>query len=101
MMCVAAGHTGLGGFPAACGQPVSLPGEEEGRYQDVRPPVLQRVADLERRRREDEVPLRPEVRTQNSLSVDVRQQLFFKGTVHSHNKNSVIISSPSCRWKVR
>ena len=61
-MSLAAGHAGLGGLPATRGQPVRLPGEEEGRHQDVRSPLLQRVADLERGRREDEVPLRPEVR---------------------------------------
>lgn len=61
-LSVAAGHIGLGGFPATCRQPVSLPGEEEGRYQDVCSPLLQGVADLERRRRKDKVPLRSKVR---------------------------------------
>ena len=56
-MSVSAGHAGLGGLPTASRQPVSLPGEEEGRHQDVRSPVLQGVADLEGRRREDKVPL--------------------------------------------
>lgn len=54
---VAAGHTGLGGFPATRRQPVSLPGEEERRHQDVCAPVLQRVAHLEGGGREDKVPL--------------------------------------------
>lgn len=54
---MAAGHAGLGGLPATGGQPVSVPGEEEGRHQDVCPPLLQGVADLERGRREDKVPL--------------------------------------------
>lgn len=61
--CVAAGHTGLGGFPATRRQPVSLPGKEKGRYQDVCSPFLQGVADLERRGRKDKVPVRSEVRT--------------------------------------
>lgn len=54
---VAAGHTGLGGLPAARGQPVSLPGEEEGRYPDVCPPLLQGVVDMEGGGRKDKVPL--------------------------------------------
>lgn len=56
-MYVVAGHTGLGGLPAARGQPVSLPGEEEGRYPDVCPPFLQGVVDMEGGRRKDKVPL--------------------------------------------
>lgn len=54
---LAAGNSRLGGFPAACRQPVSLPGEEEGWDQDVCSPLLQGVADLERRRRKDKVPV--------------------------------------------
>lgn len=69
---MAAGHTGLGGLPAARRQPVSLPGEEEGRYQDVCSPLLQGVADLERRRRKDKVPLRSKVRTASSVSVRLK-----------------------------
>lgn len=60
---VVAGYTGLGRFPATYGQPVSLPGEEERRYQDVCSPLLQGVVNLARRGRKDEVPLRSEVRT--------------------------------------
>lgn len=55
--CGAAGHSGLGGFPAARRQPVSLSGEEEGRDQDVCSPLLQGVAHLERGRRKDQVPV--------------------------------------------
>lgn len=58
-----AGYTGLGRFSATYGQPVSLPGEEERRYQDVCSPLLQGVANLEGRGRKDKVPLRSEVRT--------------------------------------
>lgn len=54
---MAAGYSGLGGFPAARRQPVSVPSEEEGWDQDVCSPLLQGVADLERRRRKDQVPV--------------------------------------------
>lgn len=57
LLCVLTGHLRLGGLPAAGGQPVRLPGEEEGRDQDVCPPLLQGVAHLEGRRREDQVPV--------------------------------------------
>ena len=70
-VCVSAGHAGLGRLHAACRQPVSVPGEEEGRHQDVCSPVLQGVAHLERRRREDKVPLRSEVRTGRRAGLQV------------------------------
>lgn len=54
---VAAGHAGLGGLPAARGQPVRLPGEEEGWHPDVCAPLLPGVADLERGGRKDKVPV--------------------------------------------
>lgn len=54
---MAAGYSRLGGFPTARRQPVSLSGEEEGWDQDVCSPLLQGVADLERRRRKNQVPV--------------------------------------------
>lgn len=54
----------LGRLPAARRAPRTLPHEEEGRHTHVRPRLLQRVAHLERGRREDQVPLWPQVRGQ-------------------------------------
>lgn len=60
---------GLGWFPAEVWTPITFPGEKTRWNAHVRPPLVQRVAHLERGWREDQVPLRPQVRSSRSQNV--------------------------------